>query len=146
MPLGHMRLLLHEVAKLKQLSATTSSSTTCSSSGYNNNEKQIFAKNIESSKKLLELYQYRSWMEKQLGKIMDEIKEKEDKIKKLKLELDKIDAFASEPASHLDLGLICHKCHESSGHKSLHCKELPCNSWKQYGQIQLHKAKKGCRN
>ena len=67
-------------------------------------------------------------MEKQLGKILDEIRFKEEKIKELKFELDKIDAFAIEPASHIDLGPVCHKCHERSGHKSSCCKELPCNS------------------
>ena len=107
-----------------------------------NNDKKQFAKSVESSKKLLDLYEYKSPMEKQLGKILDDIKLKEEKIKGLKFELDKIDAFTTEPASHIDLGPICHKCHERSGHKSSHCEELLCNSWKQCGRIQPHKTEK----
>ena len=107
-----------------------------------NNDKKQFAKSVESSKKLLDLYEYKSPMEKQLGKILDDIKSIKEKMKGLKFELYKIDAFTTEPASHIDLGPICHKCYERSGHKSSCCKELPCNSWKQCDRIQLHKAEK----
>lgn len=67
-------------------------------------------------------------MEKHLAKIMEEISDKEDKIKELKFELDQIDAFSKEPVSHIDLGPICHKCHQRSGHKSSCCKEVACNT------------------
>ena len=106
------------------------------------NKLQNFKQNSQCSANLLELYQYHLPMEKHLGKIMEEISNKEDKIKELKFELDQIDSFVKEPVSHINLGPICHKCHQRSGHKSLHCKEVACNTWKQCGHIHLHKAKK----
>ena len=112
---------MYEVDKMKQ------------SSNHNqgmlmSEQSEKFKQNSQSSKKLLELYQYHSPMEKHLAKIMEEISDKENKTKELKFELDQIDAFLKEPVFHIDLRPICHKCHQRSGHKSSCCKEVSCNT------------------
>ena len=81
-------------------------------------------------------------MEKQLNKVQNNIAEKENDIKKLKHEIDRIESVGKDNSSHLELGPTCSRCHQCLKHKSSKCQHDPCSSWLQCGRIVLHKSEK----
>ena len=81
-------------------------------------------------------------MEKQLNKVNKNIADKENEIKLLKHEIDKIESDGKDNTSHLELGPTCSHCHQHLKHKSSKCQQEPCSTWLKCGRITLHKGEK----
>ena len=126
-----MRLILHDIAKLQ----SKDNEPTC-------NKKKNLTCDVATTESFLNLYKYESPMEKQLNKVQSSIAEKENDIKKLKHEIDKIESVGKDNSSHLDLGPMCSRCHQHLKHKSSKCQHEPCSSWLQHGRTALHKSEK----
>ena len=129
LPIGHVRLILHELNQLKDPNTTK-------------NVKEDICKDVNMAQSFPELYKYQSPMEKQLTKLTEQITEKEEQIKKLKHEIHEVESFRRDLQSHLDLGSSCRKCHQRVGHKSSYCTLEQCTTFCQCGQLNLHKNKK----
>ena len=146
LPIGHRRLLINEVTKLRSphskglLTALDAHNiqSDCSPSGNTVLEpKELFPKTPAKPKdQRIESYTYMTPMQKHLNTLQRNIELKEQEMEKVKIEIDSLDGSNNDYDS--DSRPHCSICHEV-GHRRNRCSGQKCPASVSCGKLKLHK-------
>ena len=156
LPIGHKRLLINEVTKIRSphskslltslntqsmqcLAATGTDERTTRSLPHNHDSlsrKELFPDIVPEEDEFIQKYEYASPMEKHLRRILAQIESKETEIECIKNKLD--DATKMLGDDDFDCRPSCGKCHQP-GHKKNKCAGPACPASVSCGKLRLHK-------